>query len=146
MAESDRGLSERHWKERPPAREPILLTPDDPISSASKLQKLAETESLPKVTVTSQVDIHGLELKKVTICDVSYAEWKRMREKADVSPGIVEGVMVMFEGKQRFAGVVKAVKEGVTLGDGDGDVEGSVPGRNAENTVTGPPEPPDSVS
>ena len=130
------------WKSHPPIRHPVLLTPDGPISSASKLQKLAETESLPEVTVTIQVELDGQEIQKVAICDVSTAEWKKMKEKADVSPGIVEGIRVMFKGKRRFAGVVHSLKEGVTLGDEDGDEEGSVPGPKAANTVTGPPEPP----
>lgn len=134
------------WKAQPPIRHPILLTPDGPISSASKLQKLAETESLPEVTVTSQVDLDGREIGKVAICDVSTDEWTRMQEKADVSPGVVEGIRIMFKGKRRLAGVVKALKEGVTLGPGDGNEEGSVPGRKAGNTVTAPGEHPDPES
>ncbi len=130
------------WKTRPPVRRLVLLTPDGPISSASKLRKLAETESLPKVTVTSQVELDGQEIKTVAICDVSRDEWEKMKEKADVSPGIAEGIRVMFEGKRRFAGVVNSLKEGVTLGDGDEGEEGRVPGRKAGNTVTGAPEPP----
>ncbi len=130
------------WKEKPPPREPILLTPDGPISSAAKLQKLAEMESLPEVIVTSQVDVYDRELKKVTICDISYAEWERVQEKADVSIGIVEGIMVMFKGKRRWARIVKALKEGVVLEDEDEDQEGSVPERKAGDTATGPQSPP----
>lgn len=89
----------------------------------------------------------------MTICDVSTSEWKKMEKKADVSPGIVEGIRVMFEGKSRFAGIVKALKEGVSLGDDNEDQErvplvggddknqeGSEPTRKAGNAVTSPPE------
>ena len=126
------------WKSRPPRRQPVLITPDGPISSAAQLQKLAETESLPEVTVTSQVDLDDRELNKVTICDLSTDEWERVEEKADVSIGIVEGIRVMFNGKRRFAGIVKALKEGVVLEDEDEDQEGSVPERKAGDTATGP--------
>lgn len=62
--------------------------------------------------MTSLVDIHGREIKHATICDVSTIERNKMEEKADVSPGIVE-VSESGSGKSRFAGIVKALKEGV---------------------------------
>ncbi len=130
------------FKTRPPVRRLVLLTPDGPVSSASKLQKLAETESLPKVTVVNQVELDERVIRKVAVCDVSRDEWERMKEKADVSPGIAEGIRVKFEGKMRFAGVLNSLKEGVTLGDGHGDEDRRIPGRKAEDTVTGAPDTP----
>ena len=47
-----------------PLRYPLLLTPGGLISSASDLQKLAETESLPEAIETSQVDLNDREFKK----------------------------------------------------------------------------------
>jgi hypothetical protein len=70
--------------------------------------------------VTSQVDLDGQEIRKVAICDVDSDEWDRIKEKADVSCGIVADVTVMFNGTMRFAGIVKALKEGATLSDEDG--------------------------
>ncbi|KAK4153475.1 hypothetical protein C8A00DRAFT_15312 [Chaetomidium leptoderma] len=120
------------WNSPPPKlaplRYPVLLTPGGPISSASKLQKLAETESLPEAIETSQVDDDdsNREIKKVTICNVSHNELKKMMEKAELSHGMEENVTVVFNGAMRFAWAVKALKEGVTLGDEDEDEERSL--------------------
>ena len=35
------------WKEPPPPRTPVILTPDGPISSSSQLQALAENRIAP---------------------------------------------------------------------------------------------------
>ena len=85
------------WKEPPPPRTPVILTPDGPISSSSQLQALAETELVPQVTVTTRVAYDGREIKKdVKICDVSWKEWKTMEQKAVIPNGIDEGRLVMF--------------------------------------------------
>lgn len=110
------------YKPRPPRRYPVLLTPDSPVHSASQLQQLVETQSPPPVTVTSQVDFSGQEIRKVTICDIGFEECKKLEEKAELSLGIADDVTVMFEGKRRSAMTVKALKEGITLKD-DGDEE-----------------------
>ncbi|KAK3300626.1 uncharacterized protein B0H64DRAFT_381350 [Chaetomium fimeti] len=123
----------------PVIRFPVVLTPDGPISSASKLQQLAETESLPEATVTSEVDIHDREISKVTICSLEWDEWERMGEKAHVSYGIGGGgMLVIFEGRQRYAGIVTALKEGVTLEDED---DGGSAGESRGEGVTESPEP-----
>lgn len=115
------------WKPWVPRRYVILLTPDGPISSASQLQKLAETESLPEAMVTSQLTLDGQEIGKVTICDVSMDEWDKITEKAHVAVGVASGVTVMYNGKGGYARIVKALKEGVTLEDEN--EEGSASGR-----------------
>ncbi|KAL2157883.1 hypothetical protein VTH06DRAFT_4936 [Thermothelomyces fergusii] len=84
------------WEEPPPIRHPVILSTDDddgPLTSVELLQELAETESVPEVIDTTQVDIDG-----------------------KVARGTVEGVLVMFQGKRRWADTVKAMKKGVTLG------------------------------
>jgi hypothetical protein len=110
----------------PVIRHPVILTPDGPISSASQLQQLAETESLPETIVTNGVTWDGQEIEKVTICSLEHEEWMRMMKKADTNcsiPGILP--FVVFEGRQRIAWAVTALKEGVTLGDEkDGNSEG----------------------
>src|SRR4051794_28270990 len=63
------------WKARPPWRMPVILTLDGPISSPLQLQALAETESVPQVTVTTRVAREGGEIEKVKICDISREEW-----------------------------------------------------------------------
>jgi hypothetical protein len=111
------GYRDGTFKGPPPIRHPVLLTANGPISSASDLQKLAEMESPPEAIETIQVDIHGQEIRKVTICHVSHDERQRMEEKADVAHGIEEHLTVMFEGGRRFACTVKALKAQPTLGD-----------------------------
>jgi hypothetical protein len=120
------------WK-APVSRYPILLTADGPISSASDLQKLAQMESLPEVIETIQVDVYDTEIKKVTICHVDHDTLEGIEEKADVSHGIDTGIMVMLEGKGRYAWTVTALKAGVTLGDED--AEGSAIGKAKEEVA-----------
>jgi hypothetical protein len=109
------------FKTSPPARFPVILTPDGPVSSALHLQRLAELESLPDTLKTSQVDCNEVEVKKVTICHVSLEEKGRIQEKAEVLVGVEENIRVMFNGRTRYAMVVTGLKDGVTLGDTDDD-------------------------
>jgi hypothetical protein len=77
------------------------------VSSAAELQGLAELESLP--------DIIETEVKRVTICHVSWEERKRIEEKAEVSQGVEESIIVIFDGRQRAAIEVTSLKKGVEL-------------------------------
>ncbi|KAK4041136.1 hypothetical protein C8A01DRAFT_34868 [Parachaetomium inaequale] len=117
------------FKTLPPARFPVILTPDGPVSLALHLQRLAESESLPETVETSQVDWNEVEVNKVTICHVSLEEKKRMKEKAEVLLGVKENIRVMFNGKTRYAMVVTGLKGGVTLGDTDEDDGSGEPGK-----------------
>jgi hypothetical protein len=104
---------------------PVILTPDGPISSASKLQQLAETATVPEAIVTSLVRRNGQEIGKVTICSLDWEDWMTMHKKADLATSTAKGNLVIFEGKQRLAFIVTALKEGVTLENGkDGNDEG----------------------
>jgi hypothetical protein len=94
---------------------PVILTPDGPISSASKLQELVEMESLPEAIVTSAVNWEGREIGKVTICSLEMEGWARMLKKAIVACTPPESSFVIFEGKRRMAWTVTTLKEGVTL-------------------------------
>jgi hypothetical protein len=105
------------FKTQPPARFPVILTPNGPISSAEKLQELAELDSLPETIDTTQVEPDGTEIKKVKICHVSFNEREKMEEKADVSSGIGDNVIVMFNGGQRYAMVVNSLNEGSQAGE-----------------------------
>lgn len=78
----------------PVLNHPIVLTPDGLISSASKLQQLAETESLPEVIVASQVRGYGQEIGEVTVCSIHWEGWLTIREKADLSPTVPDFVVI----------------------------------------------------
>lgn len=112
-------MADGTYKVAPPSRFPVILTPGGPVSSAEQLQQLAEMESLPEVTETSQVDLDGAEIRRVMICDASFEENKKMREKAEVLAGVTEHIFVLFNGNERYAMVVTRLKEGVTLAGGD---------------------------
>jgi hypothetical protein len=92
------------WKDRRPVHYPILLTPAGPISSASELQILAKTESLPEVTEVVQVNTDGQGIKKIGIFDVDEDEMERMRNKAEMIPEL--DIVVMFEGRRRYVWMV----------------------------------------
>ncbi|KAL2125837.1 hypothetical protein VTI74DRAFT_2540 [Chaetomium olivicolor] len=104
------------YKKPPPLRFPVILTPGGAglISSPEKLKQLAEMESVPEVIETTQIWHDGTK-KKVTICHVNFAERNRIEEKAEVLDGMDHRILVMFQGGKRYALVVKALKEGVTL-------------------------------
>ncbi len=103
---------------RPQVRFPVIITSDGPISSAARLQQLAELESLPETLETIQVDWWSeAEIKQVLIAHVSLAELERMEGKSRVSSGMSDRRCVLFQGKKRFAAVVQALNEGVTLED-----------------------------
>lgn len=104
------------FKTLPPARYPVILTPNGPISSAEKLQELAELDSLPETIDTTQVRVDGTVVKKVKICHVSVKERDKMEEKGDVSSGIEDTVLVIFNGEERFAMVVNSLNEGSQAG------------------------------
>jgi hypothetical protein len=105
------------FKTLPPARVPVILTPNGPISSAERLQELAELDSPPETIDTAQVRVDGTEIKKVKICHVSSKEREKMEEKADVSSGIGDNVLVMFNGEERFAMVVNSLNEASQAGE-----------------------------
>ncbi|KAK4135478.1 hypothetical protein BT67DRAFT_441124 [Trichocladium antarcticum] len=114
------------WHARPRLPEPrfpALLTPDGPISSVSKLEKLVEAESPLEAIETVEVDRNDVEIRKVTVYNMSFDEYWKMRDKAEVCLGseTEDRMLVMFREKSRYAWIVKALKEGVTLGDEDED-------------------------
>ena len=100
---------------RPQIRFPVIITPDGPVSSPERLRQLAELDALPETIETTQIDWHDVEIKKVLISHVSFSELGRVRAKAEVLLGIAEETCVLFRGKKRYAAVVKALNEGVTL-------------------------------
>jgi hypothetical protein len=117
-------MADGTYKVAPPSRFPVILTQDGPVSSAEQLRQLAGMESLPETTETSQIEPDGTEIRKVLICDVSFEEAEKMRERAEVLTGMTDRIVVLFNGKQRYAMVVKGLNEGVTLTKGDETVEG----------------------
>jgi hypothetical protein len=104
---------------------PVILTPDGPVSSAEELQQLAELDSLPETIDTIQIRPDGTELKRVKICLVSFEDRKKMKEKADVSSGIGDNVIVVSQGEQRYAMVVNLLDKGAPAG-GPGQCEQAV--------------------
>jgi hypothetical protein len=117
-------MADGTYRVAPPSRYPVILTPDGPVSSAEQLRQLAGMESLPETTETSQIDRDGTEIRRVVICDVSFEEGEKMRERAEVLTGMTDNIVVWFNGKQRYAMVVKRLNEGVTLTGGDETAEG----------------------
>lgn len=136
-AQATKDFLDGTYLKRPPTRFPIILTPDGPIYSASQLQKLAGIKSLPKVTETAQVGVDDREIRKVNICAVVYEELRRMEDKAEIVDGLDENLTVMFQGKPRFAMVVRALKEGVSLGE---ENEHPPPNPSEPTEVTASPE------
>jgi hypothetical protein len=123
------------WKERRrPTHYPILLTTTGPISSASELQTLAGTESLPEVTEVVQVDMENQEIKKLGVFDVDEDEMDRMRAKAEMTPEI--DIVVMFEGKRRFVWIVAGLKIDETSGDEDGEEDAKKDQEEDEDDTT----------
>ena len=100
---------------RPQIRFPVIITPDGPVTSPERLQQLAELDALPETIETTQFDWDEAETKNVLISHVSFSEMERVKGKAEVLIGITEEVYVLFRGKKRYAAVVKALNEGVTL-------------------------------
>ncbi len=98
-AAAEEAMRNGTWKPKPPTRYPVILNPDGPISSASQLQTLAETEGVPNVTTTTRVARDGKDLGEVTISDVSLDELEKMEEKAEVNDGIRDDILVIFLGK-----------------------------------------------
>jgi hypothetical protein len=117
--EAERDLRAGTFKTIVP-RMPIILAPESPISTPEQLQKLAELSSLPDVIDSDQLEGYGrgkTVVRSVKFCPVSFAEFERMEAKAELVDGMVNAVYVMFDGAPRFAWIVKALREGVTLGD-----------------------------
>lgn len=81
------------------------------------MQQLAELDVLPEVIETSLVRDDGTETKKVCVCRVSFNARETIKEKADVSDGVVDNVLVLVNGDKQYAAEVKALKKGVMLGD-----------------------------
>lgn len=78
------------WHARPRLPElrfPALLTPDGPIPSVSKLEKLVEAESPLEAIETIEVDRNDVGIRKVTIYNMSFDGYRKMREKAEVCLG-----------------------------------------------------------
>ncbi|KAK4041126.1 hypothetical protein C8A01DRAFT_15105 [Parachaetomium inaequale] len=110
-----KAMADGTFKDPPPNRFPVILTPNGPVSSASHLLQLAELDSLPETIETTQIEHDGTEVGAVTICHVSFDEMRKLEERAEVSDGIADGIYVLFRGKRRYAATVKALKEGITL-------------------------------
>lgn len=103
-------------------RVPVILTPDGPVSSAKKLQQLAELESVPETIETTLLKEDGTKTeKRVTISHISVEEQKKIQEKADIVRDTMGMFTVLFQEKERYAMVVKSLKEGVTLDEDDSE-------------------------
>jgi hypothetical protein len=119
---------------RRPTHYPILLTTAGPISSASELQALAETESLPEVIEVDQVGLDNQVIKKLAIFDVDENAMEKMMKKADIDPEIL--IVVMFEGRRRSVWTVTESKVDDTSEDEDENEE-EVEGEDQEEEEEG---------
>jgi hypothetical protein len=114
MAGSQKAIAEGTF-EIPERRFPVLITPNGPVSSPEKLQRLAEMESVPEVLEATLIRENGNPTKKqVKICHVNYDEREKLGEKGEVE--FFRGkFMVMIRGERRYAVAVQPLKEGATL-------------------------------
>ncbi|KAL2023356.1 hypothetical protein VTK56DRAFT_3094 [Thermocarpiscus australiensis] len=88
-------------------RYPVIIAPGSPVSSAEKLQQLAELDSLPEIMETKQIEEDGTQ-RRVIISSINPKEKRKMEEKADV---LTDGPIVWFRDTKRFALVVKSLKQ-----------------------------------
>ncbi|KAK4038355.1 hypothetical protein C8A01DRAFT_17578 [Parachaetomium inaequale] len=102
--------------EEPEIRFPVII--NGPISSAKKLQRLAEMGSVPEALETTLVREKWISTTKpATICHVNFAERMKLEEKANVEYDVSGKFMVLFRGQRRHAMLVRSLKEGGTRQD-----------------------------
>ncbi|KAL2017757.1 hypothetical protein VTK56DRAFT_1675 [Thermocarpiscus australiensis] len=121
--EAHRDLKAGTFKTQPAPRIPIIITPNSPVSSAEKLQQLAELPSLPEIIEADQLEGLGYEktvVGRARFCHVSVDELERLKDKAEVLHGMLHNTLVMFDGRPRYAMVVKSLKDGVILEEQNG--------------------------
>ncbi|KAL2129243.1 hypothetical protein VTI74DRAFT_8026 [Chaetomium olivicolor] len=86
---------------------PFIITPDGPISSAKKLPRLAEMESVSEALETTLVRKKWASTAKpVTIRHNNFAERGKLEEKANVEHDVSRKFMVLFRGQRKHAIVV----------------------------------------
>jgi hypothetical protein len=95
-------------------RFPVLITPDGPVSSPEKLQRLAEMESIPEALEATLIRENGNSTeKRVEICCVNYDGREKLEEKGNVE-FLSTKFMVMIRGERSYAMVVQSLKQGDT--------------------------------
>ncbi|KAK4234100.1 hypothetical protein C8A03DRAFT_38142 [Achaetomium macrosporum] len=106
------------WEPPRAPRVPVIIRSDGTVSSAEKLQQLAELESVPETIDAVLIKENGRETNKpVTICLVDWDVQERIHEKAVAADGMAEHNIVLLQEQERYAMVVTALKEGVKLGN-----------------------------
>ncbi|OBT45880.1 hypothetical protein VE00_04232 [Pseudogymnoascus sp. WSF 3629] len=98
--------------DKPPPRFPIVITQDCLISTAEKLQQLADLPTLPQIETTrtaprrwEDLDAPPADDREVQICDVDMGQLNKIEE---VTEG--ESISVWFRGTRRDARVAESLK------------------------------------
>lgn len=128
--------------DRPPPRFPIVISEDSLISTAEKLQHLANLPTLPEIEITrtaprlwEDLDAPPADDREVRICDV---DWDQLIMVEDATDG--EPITVWFRGTRREAWVAESLKrvtQNVNIRD---EAEGNCEGIQGEPTSPWSPE------